>query len=59
MSKRQSTGTISKTPGKNRRNGRSVEELTEQNVDKVSQLEESARQRRTSTDRIAEAIANF
>lgn len=59
MSKRQSTGKISKTPGKNRRNGRAAEELTEQNVDKVSQLEESARQHRTSTDRIAEAIANF
>ena len=59
MSKRQSTREISKTPGKNRRNGRSAEELTEQNVDKVSQLEESARQQRTSTDRIAEAIANF
>ncbi len=59
MSKRQSPGKISKTPGKNRRNGRSAEELTEQNVDKVSQLEESAKQNRTSTDRIAEAIANF
>jgi len=59
MSKRKSTGKISKTPGENRRNGRTVEELTKQNVDKVSQLEESARQQRTSTDRIAEAIANF
>lgn len=59
MSKRQSTGKISNTPDKNRRNGRSAEELTEQNVDKVSQLEESARKHRTSADRIAEAIANF
>ena len=59
MSKRQSTGKISGTPGKNRRNGRSADELTEQNVDRVSQLEESERQHRTSTDRIAEAIANF
>ena len=59
MSKRQSTGKISNTPGKNRRNERSAEDLTEQNVDKVSQLEESAKQNRTSTDRIAEAIANF
>lgn len=59
MSKRESTGKISITSGKNGRNGRSAEELTEQNVDKVSQLEESARQHRTSTDRIAEAIANF
>ena len=59
MSKRQSIRKISETSGQNRRNGRSAEELTEQNVDKVSQLEESARQRRTSTDRVAEAIANF
>jgi uncharacterized membrane protein len=60
MSKRRSTGRVSKaTREKNRRNGNSAEELTEQNIDKVSQLEESARQQRTSTDRIAEAIANF
>jgi uncharacterized membrane protein len=59
MSKRQSTGKTSKTLGENRRNGKSAEELTEQNVDKVSQLEESARLCRTSADRLAEAIANF
>ena len=59
MSKRQSTRKISETPGENRRNGRFLEELTEQNVDKVSQLEESARRQRTSTDRIAEGIARF
>ena len=59
MSKKQSRGKFSNTAGKNRRNGRTAEELTEQNVDRVSQLEESARQQRTSTDRIAEAIANF
>lgn len=49
----------SKTPNGNRRNGQSVEELTQQNVAKVSNLEESAREQRTSADRIAEAIANF
>lgn len=49
----------SKTPGGNRRNGPSVEELTQQNVATVSRLEESAKEQRTSTDRIAEAIANF
>ena len=59
MSKRQSRGKTSKTSGEDRRNGKSVEELTEQNVDRVSQLEESAREQRTSTDRMAEAIANF
>ena len=59
MSKTKSTARISKTPGENQRNGRFLEEFTEQNVDKVSQLEDSARGQRTSTDRIAEAIANF
>ncbi len=39
--------------------GRSVEELTQQNVEAVSRLEEAAREERTSADRIAEAIANF
>lgn len=43
-----------KKPGKTR----SVEELTQQNVEAVSRLEEAAREERTSTDRIAEAIAN-
>ena len=59
MSKRQSTRRISKTPSENRSNGKAAEELTKQNVDTVSQLEEAARRQRTSTDRIAEAIASF
>ena len=59
MSRRRSTEKVAKRPGENGRKGSSVEELTEQNVYKVSQLEELARRRRTSADRIAEAIANF
>lgn len=59
MSTRGSTEKFSKPSGKNRRNGGSAEKLTEQNIDRVSQLEESARRNRTSADRIAEAIANF
>ena len=59
MSKGQSTGKFNEKPGDQRRNGSSVEELTEQNVEKVTQLEESARRHRTPSDRIAEAIANF
>lgn len=43
----------------NRRNGPSVDELTAQNVKTVSRLEDAAKEQRTSTDRIAEAIANF
>lgn len=40
-------------------NASSVDTLTQHNVEKVSELEEAARRQRTSTDRIAEAIANF
>ena len=47
------------TRPKYRRNGRSVEELTEQNIEKVAKLEQSAREEQTHTDRIAELIANF
>jgi len=49
MSERRST--VSK--------GRSVEELTEQNIEKVTRLEQAAREQRTPTDRIAELIAHF
>src|SRR6185437_9492016 len=49
----------SKTDLVSRRNGRTVEELTEQNIAKVSKLEQAAREQRTSADRIAEYIANF
>jgi uncharacterized membrane protein len=59
MSKRQSSARASETPVASIRNGRTVDELTEQNVEKVKNLEEAARQQRTSTDRIAEKIANF
>ena len=59
MSKRQSTRKISKTPGENRRNGSSADQLTEQNVETVTRLEEAAREQRTPTDRVAEKIASF
>jgi len=49
----------SKTDLVSRRNGRTVEELTQQNIEKVSKLEQAAREQRTSADRIAEHIANF
>ncbi len=59
MSKKPSTNEASKKLAGKPQNGDSVEELTEQNVARVSELEESAKQQRTTTDRIAEAIANF
>jgi len=48
-----------KTDLKNQRNGRTVEELTGQNIEKVAKLEQAAREQQTSVDRIAEYIANF
>lgn len=48
-----------KTNLDSKRNGRTVEELTEQNIEKVSKLEQAAREQRTSADRIAEHIASF
>ena len=42
-----------------RKSGHSVAELTKQNVERVSKLEESAREQRTPTDRMAEALAKF
>ena len=47
------------THGNNGRVGQTVEELTEQNIEKVAKLEQSARAQRTSADRISELIANF
>jgi uncharacterized membrane protein len=37
----------------------SAEELTEQNIETVTKLEEAARQQRSATDHLAEKIANF
>ena len=47
------------TPNGNRPAGPSVEQLTEQNVETVTRLEEAAREQRTPTDRLAEKIASF
>ena len=43
----------------NRATHPSAEQLTEQNVETVTRLEETAREQRTPTDRLAEKIANF
>jgi len=39
--------------------GPSAEQLTEQNVERITRLEEAAREQRTPTDRLAEKIAKF
>jgi len=59
MSKRPSPVKASTTTNGNGRNGLTVEELTQQNVTKVAKLEAAAKQHRTATDCVAEAIANF
>ena len=43
----------------NRPAGSAAEQLTEQNVETVTRLEEAAREQRTATDRVAEKIAKF
>lgn len=59
MSKTQLPVKGSKGKVDGRRSGQSVEELTEQNIEKVTKLEQAAREQRTTTDRVAEHIANF
>jgi uncharacterized membrane protein len=59
MSKRRSTERRSTARADYRRSGQSVEELTEQNIEKVTKLDHAAREQRTTTDRIAEHIASF
>ena len=46
-------------PNGNRPARQSAEELTEQNVEAITRLEEAAREKRTPTDRMAEKIASF
>jgi len=46
-------------PNGNREASKSAEQLTEQNVETITRLEEAARNQRTPTDRIAEKIARF
>jgi uncharacterized membrane protein len=43
----------------NRPAGPSAEQLTEQNVETITSLEEAAKEQRTTTDRLAEKIAKF
>ena len=59
MTDKRSSVKSSKPSNGNSRIGRTVDELTEQNIEKVSRLEQAAREQRTSADRIAEKIANF
>ena len=59
MKKETSSVRSAGTDNGNRPAGPSAEQLTEQNVETVTRLEEVARQQRTPSDRVAEKIANF
>jgi uncharacterized membrane protein len=59
MKKETSSVSSAGSPNGNRPVAPSVEELTEQNVETVTRLEEASREQRTPTDRLAEKIANF
>lgn len=59
MKKATSSISSAGTPNGNRPAGSSAEQLTEQNVETITRLEEAARKQRTPTDRIAEKIAHF
>lgn len=59
MKKGTSSFSAAGTPNGNRRARQSAEQLTEQNVEAITRLEEAAREKRTPTDRLAEKIASF
>ena len=59
MKKERSSISNAGTPNGNRPDGPTAEQLTEQNVETITRLEEAAREQRTPTDRLAEKIARF
>ena len=59
MKKETSSRSTAGTPNGNHPARPSVEQLTEQNVETITRLEEAAREQRTPTDRLAEKIASF
>src|ERR1700752_607065 len=56
---KKKTASVAGNPNANRPAGPSAEQLTEQNVETVTRLEEAAREQRTPSDRVAEKIASF
>ena len=59
MKKETSSVSDAGTHNGSRPAGPSVEQLTEQNVETVTKLEEAAREQRKPTDRLAEKVASF
>src|SRR6267142_4360763 len=60
MTKKNGSNPTPKSPSKPKaKPTASAEQLTQQNVETILELERAAREERTSSDRVAEAIANF
>lgn len=59
MNKKRPSSSKSQAQGKLAPKGGSVDQLTQRNVEAILQLEEAAKEERTASDRVAEAIANF
>ena len=59
MKKETSSVSFAETGNGNRPAGPSADQLTEQNVETVTRLEEAAREQRTPSDCLAEKIASF
>ena len=60
MTKKNGSTPTSKSPSKPKAKPKaSAEQLTQQNVETILELERAAREERTSSDRVAEVIANF
>ena len=59
MKKGTSSVSAAESPNGNRPATSSVDQLTEQNVETVTRLEEAAREQRTPSDRLADKIARF
>ena len=59
MKKKTSSVSVAGNPNGNRPVSSPADQLTKQNVETVTRLEQAAREKRTPTDRLAEVIASF
>ena len=57
--KKETSSISAATPNGNQPAGPSAEQLTEQNVETITKLEQAAKEQRTRADRLAEKIASF
>ena len=59
MNEERTSNSKSQSMGKEVRQGDSAEQLTQRNVEAIRRLEQAAKEERTRSDLVAEAIANF